>query len=152
MVLQNSCRWTWKEVGATMVVLKFYYPASDLFAVGIARSGFLLTTLTPFGFQSEKEDRSSLIPIIHCSYLHADKMETPLLLIHGEDDTIGNYPMQSERYFNALKGLGATVRLRMSKKVMAIDQKRVFTCLLGNKINGLKVRKSQLIYNFKMDF
>ncbi len=44
--------------------------------------------------------------------MHADKMKTPLLLAHGEaDNNSGTYPMQSERYFNALKGLGATVRL-----------------------------------------
>jgi len=40
------------------------------------------------------------------------KIPYPLLLIHGEaDNNSGTYPMQSERYFNALKGLGATVRL-----------------------------------------
>ncbi len=39
-------------------------------------------------------------------------MKSPLLLIHGEaDNNSGTYPMQSERYFNALKGLGATARL-----------------------------------------
>ena len=49
--------------------------------------------------------------------MHAEKMKTPLLLIHGEDDNnSGTYPMQSERYFNALKGLGATVRLVMLPK------------------------------------
>jgi dipeptidyl aminopeptidase/acylaminoacyl peptidase len=49
--------------------------------------------------------------------MHADKMKTPLLLVHGEaDNNSGTYPMQSERYFNALKGLGATVRLVMLPK------------------------------------
>ena len=44
--------------------------------------------------------------------MHADKMKHPLLLIHGEaDNNSGTYPLQSQRYFNALKGLGATVRL-----------------------------------------
>jgi dipeptidyl aminopeptidase/acylaminoacyl peptidase len=44
--------------------------------------------------------------------MHADKMKTPLLLIHGaSDNNSGTYPMQSERYFNALKGLGAPARL-----------------------------------------
>jgi len=38
-------------------------------------------------------------------------------LIHGEaDNNFGNYSMQSERYFNVLKGLGATVRLVMLPK------------------------------------
>ncbi len=46
--------------------------------------------------------------------MHADSMQTPLLLIHGvADNNSGTYPMQSERYFNALQGLGATVRLVM---------------------------------------
>jgi len=45
-------------------------------------------------------------------FMHADKMKTPLLLIHGAaDNNSGTYPMQSERYFNALKGLGAPARL-----------------------------------------
>ena len=45
-------------------------------------------------------------------FMHADKMKTPMLLIHGAaDNNSGTYPMQSERYFNALKGLGAPARL-----------------------------------------
>ena len=40
-----------------------------------------------------------------------------MLLIHGEaDNNSGTYPMQSERYYNALKGLGAPVRLVMLPK------------------------------------
>jgi len=50
-------------------------------------------------------------------FMNAHKMKTPLLLIHGEEDNnSGTYPMQSERYFNALKGLGAPVRLVMLPK------------------------------------
>jgi hypothetical protein len=41
----------------------------------------------------------------------ADKIKTPLLMIHGEaDDNSGTFPVQSERFFSALKGHGATVR------------------------------------------
>ncbi len=92
---------------------------SDLFAAGIARSGAYNRTLTPFGFQSE--ERSYWIaPEIYYEmspFMHADKMQSPMLLIHGEaDNNSGTYPMQSERYFNALKGLGATVRLVMLPK------------------------------------
>jgi dipeptidyl aminopeptidase/acylaminoacyl peptidase len=87
---------------------------SDLFAAGIARSGAYNRTLTPFGFQSEErtywdspETYYNMSP-----FMHADKMKYPLLLIHGEaDNNSGTYPMQSERYFNALKGLGGTARL-----------------------------------------
>ena len=76
-------------------------------------------TLTPFGFQSEErsywdspETYNTMSP-----FMNADKMKTPLLLIHGEaDNNSGTYPLQSERYFNALKGLGATARLAMLPK------------------------------------
>ena len=89
---------------------------SDLFAAGIARSGAYNRTLTPFGFQSEERNYWEAPEVYYnmSPFMHADKMKTPLLLIHGEaDNNSGTYPMQSERYFNALKGLGATVRLVM---------------------------------------
>lgn len=87
---------------------------SDLFAAGIARSGAYNRTLTPFGFQSEERNYWEAPDIYNSMspFMHAEKMKTPLLLVHGEaDNNSGTYPMQSERYFNALKGLGATVRL-----------------------------------------
>ena len=47
-------------------------------------------------------------------FMHADKVNEPLLMIHGEaDNNAGTYPMQSERMYGALKGQGATVRLVM---------------------------------------
>ena len=87
---------------------------SDLFAAGIARSGAYNRTLTPFGFQSEERSYWEAPEVYNrmSPFMHADKMKTPILLIHGEDDNnSGTYPLQSERYFNALKGLGATSRL-----------------------------------------
>ncbi len=92
---------------------------SDLFAAGIARSGAYNRTLTPFGFQSEERSywKAPGVYYTMSPFMHADKMKTPLLLIHGEDDNnSGTYPMQSVRYFNALKGLGAIVRLVMLPK------------------------------------
>ncbi len=92
---------------------------SNLFAAGIARSGAYNRTLTPFGFQSEQRNYWEAPEVYYTMspFMHADKMKTPLLLIHGEaDNNSGTYPMQSERYFNALKGLGATVRLVMLPK------------------------------------
>jgi len=86
----------------------------NLFAAGIARSGAYNRTLTPFGFQSEERSYWDAPEVYYnmSPFMHADKMKTPLLLIHGEaDNNSGTYPMQSERYFNALKGLGANVRL-----------------------------------------
>lgn len=87
---------------------------SDLFAAGIARSGAYNRTLTPFGFQSEERSYWEAPEVYNTMspFMHADKMKTPLLLIHGEaDNNSGTYPMQSERYFNAIKGLGGTARL-----------------------------------------
>ncbi len=86
---------------------------SDLFAAGIARSGAYNRTLTPFGFQGEErsfweapETYNTMSP-----FNYADKMKTPLLLVHGENDNNpGTFPIQSERYFQALKGFGAPVR------------------------------------------
>ena len=92
---------------------------SNLFAAGIARSGAYNRTLTPFGFQSEQRTYWEAPEIYYnmSPFMHADKMKTPLLLLHGEaDNNSGTYPMQSQRYFNALKGLGATVRLVMLPK------------------------------------
>ncbi|RDK85620.1 alpha/beta hydrolase family protein [Marinirhabdus gelatinilytica] len=92
---------------------------SDLFAAGIARSGAYNRTLTPFGFQSEQRSYWDSPDTYYTMspFMHADKMKTPLLLIHGEaDNNSGTYPLQSERYFNALKGLGAPARLVMLPK------------------------------------
>ncbi|KXZ47834.1 hypothetical protein GPECTOR_32g446 [Gonium pectorale] len=43
---------------------------------------------------------------------NADKIKKPLLLLHGEDDNNpGTFPLQSERFYQALKGHGAPCRL-----------------------------------------
>jgi dipeptidyl aminopeptidase/acylaminoacyl peptidase len=92
---------------------------SDLFAAGVARSGAYNRTLTPFGFQAEQRSYWEAPEVYYTMspFMHAEKMKTPLLLIHGEaDNNSGTYPLQSERYFNALKGLGARVRLVMLPK------------------------------------
>lgn len=92
---------------------------SDLFAAGIARSGAYNRTLTPFGFQAEERNYWETPEVYNAMspFMHADKMKTPLLLIHGSDDNnSGTYTMQSERYFNALKGFGAPTRLVLLPK------------------------------------
>jgi len=92
---------------------------SNLFAAGIARSGAYNRTLTPFGFQSEERNYWEAPEVYNAMspFMHAHTMKTPLLLVHGEaDNNSGTYPLQSERYFNALKGLGAPVRLVMLPK------------------------------------
>ena len=87
---------------------------SNLFACGIARSGAYNRTLTPFGFQSEQRNYWE-VPAIYngmSPFMNADKMKTPLLLVHGEaDNNPGTFTLQTERYFQALKGLGAPARM-----------------------------------------
>ena len=44
--------------------------------------------------------------------MSAQKIKTPLLMIHGEaDDNTGTFPIQSERMYEAIRGNGGTVRL-----------------------------------------
>ena len=86
---------------------------TDLFRTGIARSGAYNRTLTPYGFQSEQrtyweatETYTEMSP-----FTYANRINEPILLIHGEaDDNSGTFPIQSERFYAALKGQGATVR------------------------------------------
>ena len=86
---------------------------TNLFKAGIARSGAYNRTLTPFGFQAE--DRTFWeAPALYSSmspFNYADKIKTPLLLIHGDsDDNQGTFPINSERLYAAIKGNGGTVR------------------------------------------
>jgi dipeptidyl aminopeptidase/acylaminoacyl peptidase len=89
---------------------------SDLFRAGVARSGAYNQTLRPFGFQFERrtlyqapETYLRLSPT-----LHADRINEPLLLIHGENDNnAGTVPLQSEKLFEAIRGTGGTARLVM---------------------------------------
>ncbi|HET9744142.1 MAG TPA: prolyl oligopeptidase family serine peptidase [Chitinophagaceae bacterium] len=86
---------------------------TKLFKAGIARSGAYNRTLTPFGFQNEDRTywQSPNIYNDMSPFMHADKIKTPILLVHGElDNNTGTYPIQSERMFNAIKGHGGTVR------------------------------------------
>eukprot|EP00186_Timspurckia_oligopyrenoides_P004318 CAMPEP_0182449216 /NCGR_PEP_ID=MMETSP1172-20130603/32566_1 /TAXON_ID=708627 /ORGANISM="Timspurckia oligopyrenoides, Strain CCMP3278" /LENGTH=964 /DNA_ID=CAMNT_0024646393 /DNA_START=134 /DNA_END=3028 /DNA_ORIENTATION=- len=112
--------------------------APDLFCCGVARSGAYNRTLTPFGFQSEErtlwqsfEVYSSMSP-----YNYAHKIESPLLLIHGEaDQNPGTFVMQSERMYAALKGNGKVARL----------------VLLPHEEHGYRARESVLHTLYEMD-
>jgi len=87
---------------------------SDLFAVGIARSGAYNRTLTPFGFQTEQRNYWEVPEVYNTMspFMNAEKMKTPMLLVHGEAyNNPGTFTLQTERYFQALKGLGAPVRM-----------------------------------------
>ena len=89
---------------------------SDLFKTGIARSGAYNRTLTPFGFQGEERDfwQAQSVYANMSPFFHAEKINEPMLMIHGkEDPNSGTFPMQSERMYAALKGLGKDARLVM---------------------------------------
>jgi dipeptidyl aminopeptidase/acylaminoacyl peptidase len=89
---------------------------NDLFRAGVARSGAYNRTLTPFGFQSERRtfwEAPDLYSKVS-PFFFADKINEPILLIHGEaDNNQGTYPIQSERLYAALSGTGGTARLVM---------------------------------------
>ncbi|MGS7838998.1 S9 family peptidase [Stenotrophomonas maltophilia] len=87
-----------------------------LFKAGIARSGAYNRTLTPFGFQAEERNYWQAQDVYQkmAPFNYADKIKDPILFIHGVDDNnSGTFPMQSERMFAAVKGLGGTARLVM---------------------------------------
>lgn len=103
----------------------------DLFKAGIARSGAYNRTLTPFGFQSERRPfwEASDIYFKISPFMHADKLDEPILLVHGEaDNNSGTFPIQSKRMYQAIKGNGGTVRLVM----------------LPNESHGYRARESVL--------
>lgn len=86
---------------------------TGLFKAGIARSGAYNRTLTPFGFQAEERTYWQAPDVYYnmSPFSFANKIKTPLLLIHGEmDNNSGTFPIQSERMYNAIKGHGGTTR------------------------------------------
>jgi len=86
---------------------------SDIFRTGIARSGAYNRTLTPFGFQAEQRSYWEAVETYTqmSPFTHVRRINEPILLIHGEnDDNSGTFPVQSERFYAALKGNGATAR------------------------------------------
>ena len=90
-----------------------------LFKAGIARSGAYNRTLTPFGFQAEERNfwdaRDTYQTMSPFNY--ANGIKDALLMIHGEEDNnSGTFPIQSERMYAAVKGLGGTARLVMLPK------------------------------------
>ena len=87
---------------------------TDLFKAGIASDGAYNRSLTPFTFQAEErtlwEARDTYLAM--SPFLYADRIQAPLLLLHNLDDTnVGTNPIQSERMFEALNGLGKVTAL-----------------------------------------
>jgi dipeptidyl aminopeptidase/acylaminoacyl peptidase len=111
---------------------------SNLFRAGIARSGAYNRTLTPFSFQAEERTfwEAPDTYMRMSPFTHAQKIDEPLLMIHGiDDDNTGTFPIQSERLFQALKGLGGTARLVM----------------LPYEAHGYRARESVLHMMWEMD-
>jgi dipeptidyl aminopeptidase/acylaminoacyl peptidase len=87
---------------------------TDLFRAGIARSGSHNKTMQPFGFQSERrslfEARNVYIELSPTFF--ADQVNEPVLVIHGNaDSNPGTLTIQSEVFFEAVRGSGGTARL-----------------------------------------
>ncbi len=111
---------------------------SRLFRAGIARSGAYNRSLTPNGFQSETRTfwQAPQVYAAMSPFNFADKIKDPILLIHGEaDNNSGTFPIQSERFYAALKGQGATTR---------------FT-LLPHESHGYRARESVLHMLWEME-
>jgi dipeptidyl aminopeptidase/acylaminoacyl peptidase len=89
---------------------------SDLFRAGAATSGSYNKTLTPFGFQNERRSvwEAPDIYLKVSPFFVADKLKTPLLIVHGaEDANPGTTPLQATKLFEAIRGNGGTARLVM---------------------------------------
>ncbi len=89
---------------------------SDLFRAGVATSGSYNKTLTPFGFQNERRSVWEAPEVYRKTspFFFADKLKTPLLIMHGADDANpGTTPLQASKLYEALRGNGGTSRLVM---------------------------------------
>lgn len=87
---------------------------SDLFRAGVATSGSYNKTLTPFGFQNERRSvwEASDVYLKVSPFFFADKLKTPLLIVHGaEDANPGTTPIQASKLYEAIRGNGGTTRL-----------------------------------------
>ena len=112
---------------------------TDLFCMGIARSGAYNRTLTPFGFQGEQRNfwEAQETYINMSPFTHASQIKAPLLLIHGENDSnAGTYPLQTKRLYQALKGLGATVRwVELPKEAHGYRSQEAVSHVLWEMVN-----------------
>jgi dipeptidyl aminopeptidase/acylaminoacyl peptidase len=89
---------------------------STLFRAGAATSGSYNKSLTPFGFQNERRSvwEAPDVYTKASTFFYADKLKTPLLIVHGGDDANpGTTPLQSTKLYEAIRGNGGTTRLVM---------------------------------------
>jgi dipeptidyl aminopeptidase/acylaminoacyl peptidase len=86
---------------------------SRRFATAIAMSGAYNRTLTPFGFQHEKRSfwEATRLYTEISPFFHVDRIEAPILLVHGgSDENPGTPTLQARRFLHALVGEGVHVR------------------------------------------
>jgi dipeptidyl aminopeptidase/acylaminoacyl peptidase len=103
----------------------------DLFRAGVATSGSYNKTLTPFGFQNERRSvwEATDVYLKVSPYFSADKIKTPILLMHGaEDANPGTIPLQSVQLYEAIRGNGGITRL-----VMLPHEPHLYTALESNE-------------------
>jgi dipeptidyl aminopeptidase/acylaminoacyl peptidase len=89
---------------------------SKLFKAGVATSGSYNKSLTPFGFQNERRSvwEAPDVYTKASTFFYADKLKTPLLIVHGGDDANpGTTPLQSLKLYEAIRGNGGVTRLVM---------------------------------------
>jgi dipeptidyl aminopeptidase/acylaminoacyl peptidase len=89
---------------------------TPFFKAGIAGDGNYNRTLTPNTFQSERRDlweaRETYLSM--SPLLYADRLTGALLMYHNlEDQNVGTAPINSERLFHALQGMGKPAALFM---------------------------------------
>jgi dipeptidyl aminopeptidase/acylaminoacyl peptidase len=87
---------------------------SDLFRAGVATSGSYNKTQVPFGFQNERRSvwEASDVYMKVSPFFSADKLKTPLLIMHGaEDANPGTPTSESIKLYEAIRGNGGTSRL-----------------------------------------
>jgi len=87
---------------------------SRLFDAGVAMSGAYNRTLTPFGFQTERRTlwQAQQTYLAMSPLLFSDRIEAPLLLVHGlKDNNAGTSPQQSLQFYQAIRGNGREAEL-----------------------------------------
>jgi len=114
---------------------------ADYFAAGIAESGAYNRSLTPFGFQNERRSYWEAPDIYNkmSPFMNANKVKDPIMLIHGmADNNSGTFPIQSERYYAALKGFGAKCQacIAAESKVMVMQPGRQYCTSIGKCLTG----------------
>jgi dipeptidyl aminopeptidase/acylaminoacyl peptidase len=104
---------------------------SDLFRAGVAESGSYNKTQVPFGFQNERRSvwEASDVYLKVSPFFSADKLKTPLLLVHGaEDANPGTPTSESIKLYEAIRGNGGTARL-----VLLPHEPHTYTAMESNE-------------------